>query len=150
MDKKNVNLLICEYIHNYVNNNKAKRNLYMYKLHNLIKSDTREILNFFKLLLLPHEKVKLLYNHIEYYTLDQMLKLSEIDLCKDSFKELHAKKYLYDHQDDILPVNYSTLYKCTCGCTKTKVREIQVNSIDEPTTLYAKCIDCGRIWTPSY
>jgi transcription elongation factor S-II len=41
----------------------------------------------------------------------------------------------------------SEMYRCgRCGKRKTTIREIQSASLDEGSTLFITCIECGHVW----
>lgn len=142
--------VILDFIHEYVDRDINRTHIYYYKLLNLLKANVEEINNYFKLLLLSTDDLKLLLPHIKYFKLVWLITYSEIDLCKNYFVEIHKKKDLHDKRDELLPISYSTLYICKCGHNKTRVREFQTRSIDEGTTLMAQCISCGNTWRPNY
>ncbi len=48
-----------------------------------------------------------------------------------------------------VPQKFSRMYQCRCGERKTELYEIQTRSLDEPKTLYIRCLCCGRSWTSS-
>jgi DNA-directed RNA polymerase subunit M/transcription elongation factor TFIIS len=143
--------VIEEYIHNQTEYNDRKTCAYLYKLQQLIDEKVPTVMNFLKLLLTPHDTVCKIYKDVKYASLNEILISSEIDLCKERFTHIYDLIDKYHTTKNLLPSNYSVLYKCPkCGCNKTHVREFQVRSIDEPTTIFAHCIECGKVWRPKY
>lgn len=145
-----INAAIISIIHNYTQRDYRLTQLIVYKIYFLLVNKAPRVVNFFKLLLLPHEITKKIYKTIDYASLTEMIILSEIDLFPEAFSAIYKRKELYDKQSELLPCNYSTMYRCKCGETKTRVREFQLRSIDEPTTVMAQCISCLHVWVPGY
>lgn len=69
-------------------------------------------------------------------TLDEMVPAANEDIRQ----EINIR------QNIKIEMKTSKMYKCKCGCNETLVESKQIRRADEPPTVTARCISCGRKW----
>lgn len=109
-------------------------------IHIISNPDNKvRINNLLLLLLLPHSITSVLYTKIDYIRVKELLELDE--------SNLFVKR---DKINQPILREESMFHVCKCGSKNIHIYEKQTRSIDEPTTVFVKCLKCNNKWVSKY
>lgn len=138
---------LLNYINFYSDTNLNSK-LYLFKVINIFKNykNNKKIHNLLMLLILPNEITKEIYEYVNYINLHDLITLDESML----FKFENIEKYRLSSKLELDCNNESLFYQCKCGSKEIKIREKQMRSLDEPSTIIMRCVKCGNKWVSKY
>lgn len=91
---------------------------------------------------------------IEQYSIQELIndpKLWEISTTQDIQRQQWLKESYPKFKENNTENTKRSLLKCgKCGKHKVKINaQIQIRGADEPMTIFAECLNCGKHWTQS-
>jgi transcription elongation factor S-II len=80
-------------------------------------------------------------------TPESLVKLSDYDLYPPKWQEIKERRLKEITTENEMQQATSDLYKCSkCGKRETTFYQLQTRSMDEPTTSFINCVNCGHRW----
>jgi len=78
---------------------------------------------------------------------DALVRLSDHDLYPPKWQEIKDRRLKEIKTENEMKQATSDLYKCgKCGKRETTFYQLQTRSMDEPTTSFINCTNCGHRW----
>jgi transcription elongation factor S-II len=80
-------------------------------------------------------------------TPDNLVRLSDHDLYPPKWQQIKDRRLKEITTENEMQQATSDLYKCgKCGKRETTFYQLQTRSMDEPTTSFINCVNCGHRW----
>lgn len=85
-------------------------------------------------------------DYFDFDKIEKMIKSKPDEICPEKYEEYHKKKIDLDN----FIGRSSELYKCPkCKQRNASVMEKQIRASDEASSIFCKCINCGKFWQES-
>jgi len=80
-------------------------------------------------------------------TPQQLVALSDQDLYPPKWQKVKDQRLQEIKDENDMKLTTTDLYKCgKCGKRETTFYQLQTRSMDEPTTSFINCVNCGNRW----
>lgn len=82
-----------------------------------------------------------------HITPEALVKMSDHDLYPPKWQQIKERRLKEIKTENEMQLATSDLYKCgKCGKRETTFYQLQIRSMDEPTTSFINCVNCGHRW----